>query len=71
MTKELLKSITFRFLRAFVAGAVSNLIILAPFTGSSWKDVSTWIAALTLSATVGGVTGVIMTADKWFRAVEK
>jgi len=68
MTKALLKSVSLRFLRAFLAGAVSNLIILAPFSGNSWKDVGTWIAALTLSATVGGVTGVIMAADKYFRA---
>lgn len=68
MTEELFRTVAVRFLRAFLSGAVASMVVLSPMTANSWKDVGTWIAALSMAGLVGGITGVIMGADKYLRS---
>lgn len=67
--EQLTKSVIMRFVRAFLAGAVANMAVMLPFTGNSWKEVGMWIAILTMSGCVGGISGCIMAGDKYFRGV--
>ena len=66
---EIVKSVLLRFIRAFVAGAVSVMITVVPMaSGSGWKDLSTWLSALALGAIVGGISGIIQSTDKYLRS---
>lgn len=66
---QLIKSVLFRFLRAFVAGAVATMLTVVPMAANSgWKDLGTWLSALALAGIVGGVTGVLMATDKALRS---
>ncbi len=59
-----------RFLKSFVAGALSacSLIAVALFTGvTTWAQLGTSLNTLAIVAIGGGVTGVIMGGDKWLR----
>jgi len=62
------KSVVLRFVRATIAGAVANMVVLVPFAGSSLKDLQHWIAALALAGIVGAVGGLIMALDKYLRS---
>lgn len=63
---QLLKSLILRFVRAFVSGAVSTMVVIVPLTGT-WRDLQTWLSSLALAGIIGGITGVIQTADKYYR----
>ncbi len=56
-----------RFLRAFVAGAIPTMIIVPAMTSTSWHDLGSWLSALVLAGISGGVTGILMAADKAIR----
>lgn len=61
------KSVLLRFVRAFVAGAVSVMITIVPMTGG-WKDLGTWLSSLALAGIIGGISGVLMAVDKYLRS---
>lgn len=65
---DLVKSVLLRFIRAFVAGAVSVMITVVPMSSLGWNNLKTWLSALILAGIVGGISGVIMAADKYLRA---
>ena len=65
---QLTKSLIKRFVRGFVAGAVGNMLIVLPFSGQSLADIQTWIAALMMAGFVGGISGTILTIDKYLRS---
>ena len=65
---DLKKSVLFRFLRGFVAGAVGSMASLVPMVGSSWQELETWLVALGIAGLSGGITGAILAADKYFRS---
>lgn len=58
-----------RFARAFVAGAVATMIVVVP-VANSWSELSTWLYALALAGVVGGISGIIQAADKYYRFEE-
>lgn len=64
----LYKSVLLRFVRAFVAGAVANMLTVMTLTGNSWGEFKTWLLALVMSAIIGGISGFIMAADKYLRS---
>ncbi len=63
--KQKLLSIAKRFLRAFVAGAVSGALSVAITSQqvSSLQDLGTWLFAIA----IGGFTGGLMALDKLLR----
>ena len=63
-----LKRILLRGLRAFVAGALGSMVLVAPTAVDSWDHLAGWLSALSISAIIGGVTGVFMALDKWYRS---
>jgi len=65
---DLVKSIILRFVRAFVSGAVGTMVVIVPIS-NSWTNLGGWISALVLAGIIGGVSGVIQAADKYFRSV--
>ena len=66
--QELTKTLILRFVRAFVAGAVGTMVVIVPLS-NSWADLGGWLSALALSGIIGGISGVLQTADKYFRSV--
>ena len=63
------KSLAFRFLRGFIAGAVATMATMTPSIIASWRDLGIWLAALSLAGIVGGITGGILAIDKYVRSV--
>ncbi|MFA6201519.1 MAG: hypothetical protein WC679_14055 [Bacteroidales bacterium] len=68
MTQELFKSLCWRFGRAFIAGAVSTMVVIMPLSNNSWNDLTTWLSALALAGIVGGISGLIQAIDKYCRS---
>lgn len=66
---QIIKSLILRFVRAFVAGAVGTMILIVPLTGG-WADLNKWLSALALGAIIGGISGLLQTADKYLRSAE-
>lgn len=64
---DLVKTLILRFVRAFVAGAVSTMILIVPLS-NGWADLGKWLSALALGAIIGGISGILQTADKYFRS---
>ena len=67
MTEELVKSLILRFIRAFVAGAVSTMIIVVPLTGT-WNELGSWLSSLALAGIIGGISGILQALDKYLRS---
>ena len=57
------KSILLRFARAFVAGAVSTMVVVVPLSGG-WNELGQWLSALALAGIIGGISGTLMAIDK-------
>lgn len=64
MTQKI-KSIIMRFVKGFVAGGLSSIATLATFNGSTWQDVANWLGIIMFSFVVGGISGVLLGAEKW------
>lgn len=61
------KSVAIRFLKAFLSGGFSAMVLVVPFSGQSVKDIGMWLVALTTACFVGGITGIVMAGEKWAR----
>ena len=69
---ELYKRVLLRFLRGGFAGSISTMIVLLPLSATSWREIGTILASLSVAGTMGFITGFILAVDKWFRdAAEK
>ena len=64
MTQKI-KSTLMRFAKVFCFSGFGAMATLATFTGNSWKDLATWLSALSFSFVVGGISGVIAGYEKW------
>lgn len=67
MDKALIKRLAMRFLRTFLAGATATMVTLAPFQGNDWSDVRMWLGSLVLAGFVGGISGILVAANKGYR----
>lgn len=67
-TFSLAKSVGVRFVRGFLAGAVSTMVTVGAINVQSLHDLASWLGVLGLSAIVGGITGGILAVDKFMRA---
>jgi hypothetical protein len=67
-TFSLAASIGKRFLRGFLAGAVSTMATVT-IMATNFRELGQVLAALGLSAIIGGLTGGILALDKWARSV--
>jgi hypothetical protein len=65
--QKLSKRVLFRFLRGFVAGAVSTAATISVTNASSWGELASVLNNLTISLIAGGVGGGLMALDKFFR----
>lgn len=64
---NLSKSVILRFVRAFAAGFIAVAAATSFTNIQTWGDLQSALAAIALSGTVGGMTGLIMAIDKWIR----
>lgn len=69
---ETFKRVALRGVRGFVAGAVASMSTILVTIGnnniSDLKDLKIWLGALSISGIVGGISGLILSIDKWFRS---
>jgi ABC-type uncharacterized transport system permease subunit len=63
----MLKIILARFLRGFIAGAVSAAAILSPVAIQDFKTLTNWLVLLLIAVIQGGIVGGILALDKYFR----
>ena len=69
-TFNLARSIFYRFLRGGIAGAVSTGATVTAFTGvHTWSHLPTALSVLGLMAFIGFITGGLLAADKYIRAL--
>ena len=64
---KLYKRLLLRFIRGFLAGAFGSLASMLPFIGNGWQELETWLIALSIAGIAGGLSGGILTLDKYFR----
>ena len=69
LTKRILKRAGYRFIRAFVAGAIASMSLVV-ITGDTWTDIGTWLNALAIAGVIGGLSGLIQATDKYLRDVK-
>jgi hypothetical protein len=71
MTIESFWIVVKRFVKGFLAGAVSAMLAFYT-TGSinGWSDFSEWIMALAFAGTIGGIGGLLLALDKFFNLPE-
>lgn len=62
------KMIFARFLRGFIAGAVSAAAILSPVAIQNFENLTNWLLLLLVAVVQGGITGGILALDKYLRA---
>ena len=61
------RAILIRFAKAFLSGAVSTATIITVTNVGTWSELAIALQALSLSAIVGGINGLLMAAEKWVR----
>jgi hypothetical protein len=61
------KVVLVRFVRAFIAGAVSTMALITINDVSNWTDLAYAINALIISGVVGGINGFLLAVDKLVR----
>lgn len=66
----IVKSVVLRFIRGFVAGAVSVMVTSVAFTSAvnDWHSLSAWMGTLALAGVVGGISGGLLAIDKLTRS---
>lgn len=70
MSKDFIKAVGIRFIRAFVSGVATSVILITAANIHTWSDLHIALNALALSGIVGGINGVIMGLDKAYRFTE-
>lgn len=59
------KSISMRFLKGAIAGAVGSMAIISLKTPAVWGDYFTMLNTLALAGAYGATTGILLAAEKW------
>ena len=67
-TYNIYKSVGLRALRGFIAGFIATAASISLNNVSTWAELGSALATLTLSAIVGGITGALLAMDKAIRA---
>ncbi|MEM5784990.1 MAG: hypothetical protein QW469_00425 [Candidatus Aenigmatarchaeota archaeon] len=65
------KSILYRFLRGFVAGAVATMTTITIAQAVTWKDVIDILNNLAIAGITGGISGGLLALDKYLRYEEE
>ena len=67
---SLKKALALRFVRGFVTGAVSSMLMINFVAVNTFADLQVFLTALALSAVVGGMNGALLAVDKYLRSDE-
>ncbi len=67
---SLKKALALRFVRGFVTGAVSSMLMINFVAVNTFADLQVFLTALALSAVVGGMNGALLAIDKYLRSDE-
>ena len=63
----LIKILSLRFIKGFIGGAISAMVVLTSFNGGDLDDLGLWLAKLGFAATIGGISGGINALGKFLR----
>ena len=61
------KVIALRFVRAFITGALSTMVLLTASDISNWSDLASALNVLAISGVIGGINGILQAGDKLLR----
>lgn len=64
--KKKIKAVLFRFAKGFISGAITTMTLVPFVTVTSWKELQTWICALTIAGCFGGINGMLLAAQKYY-----
>lgn len=64
------KVIATRFSKVFIAGFFSTAAVISLQSAASWSDLGTALNALLLAGVIGGISGVLVAGEKWYRWVD-
>jgi len=59
------KSVLKRFLKGFLSGAVSTMMLIPALSPADFKQLKIWLITLLLAGIAGGVNGLILAVQKW------
>jgi hypothetical protein len=65
--KSLVYRVFLRFLRGFVAGAISSMVLVVSYSGSDWSELRSWLSLLVVAGVSGGISGGLLALDKAIR----
>jgi hypothetical protein len=65
-----LKSILIRFVKGFISGAISSMIVASVTVPSNWSDFSSAGTILIVSGLFGGINGLLLSIEKWLSWIE-
>jgi hypothetical protein len=65
--KSLAYRVFLRFLRGFMAGAISSMVLVVSYSGSDWGEVKSWLSLLVIAGVSGGISGGLLAIDKAIR----
>ena len=66
--KSILSMLAFRFVRGFIAGAVSSMVMVNSAGVNTFADLQVFMGALLVSLLVGGIAGALLAVDKLVRS---
>lgn len=66
MNSPIVKSVTIRFLKGFVTGALGSLTAFTISNINTWTDFKSAFFTLSFSVVSGGITGGVLALEKYF-----
>ncbi len=65
------KSILMRFVKAFVGGFTSSILVVGIAQASGWANFTSILDALLIVGLTGGISGLLLALQKWATWIEE
>lgn len=59
------KSVAKRFLKGFISGAISTMVLVVIVVPANWGELETSLKGLLLAGITGGINGLLLAVQKW------
>jgi len=59
-----------RFLKGFISGAITSMLLVTVATPSSWTELAVILNILGLAGIAGGINGALLAGQKWYSYVD-
>ena len=65
------KSIIMRFVKAFIGGFTSSILVVGIAQATGWAEFASILNALLIVGLIGGLSGLLLALQKWASWVEE